>query len=165
MKYAIVNDYQVVEVSELSDEQIQGRAVSAQAVICIDGLSPLPSIGWTLSGNKLLPPVFGSQVDYVMTVIYDPVKQFAEGLSRQFIAENISWGVTQLGKTRAVGDFMEPIEKWWKRYSMFEVIQELEVAKGRLQADPALAASLAPFVTATRLDEYKLKILKYLGYA
>lgn len=165
MLCAIVQDWQVVEVADLSEEAVQLRALSAQAVVGIDGLSPAPAVGWMLAGNRLVPPVYGDQVEYVMNAVYDPVKKFAEALNRKFIAENIAWGITQMGKTRAVGDFMEPVEKWWKRFSMFEVIQELEIAKAKLQADSALAASLAPFVTVSRLDSYKLQILKYLGLA
>lgn len=165
MKCAIVNDWQVTEIADLTDQQIQERALLCQAVISIEGQSPLPAVGWALSGNRLFPPVYGSQVDYVISMIYEPVKKFADDLNRVFIAENIAWGITQLGKTRVVGDFMEPIEKWWRRYSMYEVVQEIESAKVRLQSDPVLAAELAPFVTVSRLDSYRLQILKHLGLA
>ncbi len=53
MKYAILINNVVVEIREVSDEDIQEVASKSQAIISIDDLVPQPAIGWILEGNVL----------------------------------------------------------------------------------------------------------------
>lgn len=54
MKIAFVQGNQVVEVKEMSEEQLLQVSQSYQAVVDITGFDPEPKIGWLLVGNKLV---------------------------------------------------------------------------------------------------------------
>ncbi len=56
MLIALVKDNVVVEVKEMTEEEI--LAVSSQYTACIDteNMDPIPSVGWHLEGNALVDP-------------------------------------------------------------------------------------------------------------
>jgi len=165
VRCAIVQDYQVVSVQDLSEEQFAATARTAQAVVSIEGMVPEPGVGWMMSGSKLVPPLGTDETEMVCLQVYDPVMAFVRTFQRRFIGENIAWGITQQGKTRAVGELLRDVEYWMNKGSLYEAMQEIEKVRAKLLADPVLAASVAPFVTSTRLDAYRLKILQFLGMA
>lgn len=166
MKYALIQDFEVRAVVELSTEaEVQEHAQRFQSVYDITEMVPEPKIGWIFAGGKILPPITADQAELVCLTIYDPMKAKFEILKRRFIGENILWGISQLGKTRAVADFMAPIQIWFDRVAPIEVVTEIEIAKAKLIADQPLQAMLAPFITTARLDWYKLEVLKAAGVA
>lgn len=163
MLCAIVDNNTCIEVKELTEEEYLSVSYLHQIVLDITDMVPSPVKGWTFDGLKLIPPVSSDTAEYICLTVYDPMVEGFRKIKRQFIGENILWGISQLGKTRAVGDFMEPIEKWFSRVAPLETIVEIEIAKGRLLADSALANSLTPFVTIDRLNWYKTEILKVVS--
>lgn len=56
MLIALVKDNVVVEVKEMTEEEI--LAVSSQYTACVDteNMDPIPSVGWHLEGNTLVDP-------------------------------------------------------------------------------------------------------------
>ena len=165
MLCALINDYKVVAVEELTEEEYVQLSYTHQNIIDITNITPAPLVGWTWTVLTFQPPLNWDQVELVASTVYDPVANFCWKLQRRFIAENITWGITQQGKTRAVGDFMEQIEKWFKRNSLKEVIEELTLSIARIDADPSIEQNLSPFITKSRLQQYRLSILQYLGLA
>ena len=164
MSIALIQDFEVKQVitEALTEEQIQELQKSWQAVVSTD----LPvQIGWPFSGREVIPPVGTDAAEMICLTVYDPLVAKLTKVRRRFIGENIAWGITQAGKTRLVGDFMKDVELWFSRASVYEVIQEIEKCKIALQNDAALATSLAPFVTVSRLDGYKLSVLQAAGLA
>lgn len=55
MLYAILYDNIVIEIKEISDEDISAVAANSQMIININGMEPQPQVGWSLDGNKLSP--------------------------------------------------------------------------------------------------------------
>lgn len=164
MKCALIQDFEVRAVVELSTEaEVQEYAQRFQSVYDITGIVPEPKVGWLFNGGRLFPPSNADQAELVCLAIYDPMKAKFEILKRRFIGENILWGISQLGKTRAVADFMAPIQVWFDRVAPIEVVVELEIAKAKLAADESLQATLAPFITLDRLNWYKAEVLKAAG--
>ena len=165
MKCALVQDFQVVDIQVLSEAEYLESAKVFQIVVNIEGTVPEPVKGWAFDGNKFLPPIGTDAAELVCLNVYDPLVVKLNKVRRRFIGENIAWGITQAGKTRAVGDFMKDVELWFGRSSVYEVVQEIEKCKIALQNDSTLAASLAPFVTISRLDSYKFNVLQAAGLA
>jgi len=54
--YAIIENNRVVEIQEISDEDIASVASSRSCVIDIEDISPRPAVGWILEGNSLKLP-------------------------------------------------------------------------------------------------------------
>lgn len=83
---------------------------------------------------------------------------FGNELIIGFAAENVSMGITQAGKTKAVADYLVNVTRYAQTGSLYEVINEIN----RL-SDAGLPSELAPFITQTRLDAFKQKIVNYLS--
>jgi hypothetical protein len=83
---------------------------------------------------------------------------FAQHLTINFAAENVVMGITQAGKTKEVSDFLADVTRYAQTGSLYEVINELDslVAAG-------LPQELEPFVTETRLNTFKNKIIEHLS--
>jgi len=73
-----------------------------------------------------------------------------------FAAQNIQMGITQAGKTKDVADFLAMVLTYGQSGSLYEVINEIE----RLKSE-GLPASLSPFVTTDRVNDFKAAILEY----
>lgn len=159
--FALVNDDVVQSIleTEVWDDILPHLRLYQNVIETTDHIKK-PQKGWKLSGGNLIPSVDRGTVQYVLDQVYDPLVHEFEEIRRQFIGENIFWGINFLNKTRIVGDFMEPIEKWFNRTAPIEAITEIEKAKAILLADQTLSDSLYPFVTVDRLNWYKTSILK-----
>lgn len=83
---------------------------------------------------------------------------FGEKIMLQFVAENISFGITQAGKTKDVSDYLSNIQRYIQTGSLYEVISEIEFL-----IDEGLPSDLSPFITESRLNSFKGKITSYLG--
>lgn len=84
-------------------------------------------------------------------------KEFALDLENDFIAENISLGITQLGLTSEVSVYLEDIIKDIRNTSFYEAISKID--QKILDGVPA---NLAPVITEQRLLTFKQKIQDYL---
>lgn len=54
-KYALINNLVITEIIETEDD-IHNYIVNNEAVIDIEDMSPQPSVGWIMNGNKLQIP-------------------------------------------------------------------------------------------------------------
>jgi hypothetical protein len=55
MKHAILDNNVVVEIVDISEDEIHDVARNVQMLISIDDMTPQPGIGWVLDGNRLSP--------------------------------------------------------------------------------------------------------------
>lgn len=82
---------------------------------------------------------------------------FGQELILNFAAENVLMGITQAGKTKDVADYLADLTRYAQTGSLYEVINEID----RLQA-AGLPVDLEPFITQTRLNNFKQQILDFL---
>jgi 6-pyruvoyl-tetrahydropterin synthase len=97
------------------------------------------------------------QLEYVKTIIKNAV-QFGQDLIITFAAENVSQGITQAGKTRAVATYLANIQVLLNGGSLYGALDEIDdlVTAG-------IPSDLSPFITEQRLLNYKEIIEEYLG--
>ena len=93
----------------------------------------------------------------IRKIIQDAIK-FGNDIIIEFAAENIAMGITQLGKTKAVADYLADVMRYAQTGSLYEVLAEIQRLEGL-----GLPADLAPFITTERLALFKGKIQSYLG--
>lgn len=55
MLHALIQNYVVVAIEDLTDEQVEEKGLLYQNVILVDNLTPPAQIGWLFDGNKLHP--------------------------------------------------------------------------------------------------------------
>lgn len=55
MKYALVKDAIVFDKKDLTESEVQEYARTCN-LVCIDGLDPVPNIGWHMVGDALVDP-------------------------------------------------------------------------------------------------------------
>lgn len=84
--------------------------------------------------------------------------QFGNALLVEFATDNVMQGITQTGKTKAVADYCCDIMRYIQSGSLYETINEVD----RL-VSLGVPADLAPYVTAVRLNQFKQRILNFLG--
>lgn len=102
--------------------------------------------------------------------------EFGASLIRDFGAENVAMGITQLGKTADVLSVMEdrieidPVNKPNVKVSVMGTISSGSLYEAINAIDHHIAKAdagdynhLAPFITGTRLTDFKNKILSHLG--
>jgi hypothetical protein len=111
-----------------------------------------------------------SVVDSIIAKLGDDVDPFVDSLLREMRAENMAWGVTQLGKTADVlGVFCLPVPLPGRMYSL-SLKQTLDTSTLNvtmevltyLIAHPELYPDMAPFISVDRLNLWKTKIYNYL---
>lgn len=90
------------------------------------------------------------------TIIHNAITFFSE-IMEVFAAENITMGITYVGKTKEVADYLQNVLRYGQSGSLYEVINEIDSLK-----TSGVPAELSPFVTDTRLDNFKAKIVSYL---
>jgi len=83
--------------------------------------------------------------------------KFGQTMLVEFATENILMGITQLNKTKEVSDYLADVTRYIQTGSLYEVVNEID----RLIA-AGLPVELEPFITQTRLESFKSKILNYL---
>ena len=91
-------------------------------------------------------------------VIIENAMRFFHDIMVVFAAENITMGITQSGKTKAVADYLQDVLRYGQSGSLYEVISEIDslILAG-------VPTDLSPFVTVARLTEFKSKIAGYLA--
>jgi hypothetical protein len=82
---------------------------------------------------------------------------FGHKIMVEFASENVMMGITQAGKTKEVANYLTDVARHIQTGSLYEVINEID----RLKIE-GLPQDLSPFITETRLDRFKQKILDYL---
>lgn len=55
MLHAILKDNIVVEIRDIPEADLQEVANNSQMIVVIEGMEPMPQVGWGLDGNKLSP--------------------------------------------------------------------------------------------------------------
>lgn len=114
-----------------------------------------------------------SVLDTLNNYLGQTIDPFVYTLLKEIRAENISWGITQLGKTGEVLGFFEtPIVLPGKVRAITlkgsldtGSLTETVALVDYYVAHPELYSDLSPFVTAERLASWKNKILAYLAGA
>lgn len=99
-----------------------------------------------------------SPLNGITSYLRDNVAVFCSQLLLEFAAENMSMGITQAGKTRAVSLYLRDVQYYISTYSLYVAVEEID---GLI--NEGIPADLAPFVTTARMIEFKNKILAYLG--
>lgn len=157
--YALLKNNLVTEVRSMTDDECRQAMQQFDLVVDVEDIAPRPAVGWSLTGNQLSPtPVAPLDMNrYVKEVVYRPAVAFGKLLIEDFTTENIMMGITQAGKTKVVGEALEKLAFWASMGSLYEVLAEVERLKLTLDG------SLAPFVTAERLDAFKAEVRTYLG--
>lgn len=95
--------------------------------------------------------------DYTQAIIRNAIA-FAQEQIIVFAAENIAMGITSAGKTKLVADYLSDITRYAQTGSLYEIVNEID----KLISD-GIPSNLSPFVTETRLNNFKIKIFQYLG--
>ena len=83
--------------------------------------------------------------------------EFAFNLQKQFVTENIALGITQLGLTRPVSEYLADIVNDINNTSFYEVITKIDE-----KINEGVPQELSPVITEERLLNFKNKILEYL---
>lgn len=84
--------------------------------------------------------------------------RFGQNLIGEHIDENIAMGITQMNKSKQVADFLTLVFYYLSSGTLTGAIDEINtlIASG-------LPSDLSPFITETRLNAVKQKILNYIG--
>lgn len=90
-------------------------------------------------------------------------KRFAQGLTEEFTVENISLGITQAGKTRAVGDMMKEISFWMETGSLYEAMGSINALIAKIEDPSDSTEEIDPFITIQRLNWFKPQIQSFLS--
>ena len=99
---------------------------------------------------------FLSPADEVKIVVSNAIV-FGQNLIVEFASENVLMGITQAGKTKDVADYLADLMRYAQTGSLYEVIAEVD----RLIA-AGLPANLEPFITQSRMESFKQKVVDYL---
>lgn len=105
-----------------------------------------------ISSHNFLTPS-----EEVKIVVSSAIK-FGTDLIIDFASENVLMGITQANKTKEVADYLSDLMRYAQTGSLYEVINEID----RLIA-AGVPVELDPFITETRLNEFKSKVQNYLS--
>lgn len=95
--------------------------------------------------------------DYAESIVSNAIERGKE-LLIEFASENVLMGITAAGKTKAVADYLQNIDRYARTGSLYECVNEIDtLIAGEIPVD------LSPFVTETRLLNFKQLVLDYLG--
>jgi hypothetical protein len=84
--------------------------------------------------------------------------EFGNNLIVEFASENVLLGITQVGKTKEVADYLADLMRYAQTGSLYEVINEVD----RL-IDAGLPVNLEPFITETKMNAFKQQVVDYLS--
>ena len=159
-----------VDSIELEEYPILAR--SYQLIVDIEGQQPEPAIGWSLVGASLVPPSPSSMdpLEYVRQFVYRPAAAFLRSIQEQATTENITMGITALGKTYdVVAFFSNPITLPGKtrKVSLKTAydLNSLDVIYALLSyyiENPDEYSDLAPYITEARLTAWRSSILTFM---
>lgn len=157
-QYALVQENIVKElVTFETEEELYAVSSKYQAAVDLTNVVPKPRVGWIFNVTVFTPPNGMDVNDLIRHTVLRPAVEFGKSLTEQFTVENIAMGVTQAGKTSAVGALMKELSWWLSTGSLYEAYAGIQ-AMISAGVDP----SLSPFVTVPRLEAYKAKILAYI---
>jgi len=54
-KYALIQNYKVVVIKEIEDEDFQGISKNYESIVDVTDFIITPQVGWLLDGNKVVP--------------------------------------------------------------------------------------------------------------
>ncbi len=162
--YSIANDTanSIVESSMLHKE-IEASSI-APNLICVNTKADALKVYFEseLTGSEpddltaLINAHAGDTLAPYRALIHNAMR-FFDDLMVSFAAENITLGITQAGKTKAVADYLQNILHYGQTGSLYEVINEIEALK-----IAGLPTELEPFVTTSRLNSFKASVEDYL---
>jgi len=103
---------------------------------------------------------FAPTPDQIVAKSLRNAERFGKDLIEDFKKGNVLSGITQAGKTKAVADYCHRLEHYIGTGSLYAALAEIDV----MLADITLPLlNLSPYVTTTKLNEFKAKIQAYLG--
>jgi hypothetical protein len=76
--YALVSDYAVQKLLELTEDEVQVFGRVFQNVIDCDGIVPTPQVGWKFDGRNFLPPTDGLSEEGVLEAQCVVQRQFGQ---------------------------------------------------------------------------------------
>lgn len=154
---------EIAKIAEIDIETIKdyldGEYASFKNLIESDGKYLVVTDGATTQESSEIESYVMGQMQ--IEAIQDTIKgaiSFFDALMVKFAAENVSMGITLAAKTREVSDYLANVLRYGQTGSLFEVINEVDnlISEG-------VPASLSPFVTEQRLNDFKAKIQEYLS--
>ena len=93
----------------------------------------------------------------VKIIVSNAIK-FGQELIIDFASQNVLMGITQAGKTKDVADYLSNLMRYAQSGSLYEVINETN-----LLISQGLPSDLSPFITESRMNEFKQKVIDYLS--
>lgn len=106
-KYALVNNNNVVSISDLTEDEYLTISKEYQLIIDIEDLVIQPQIGWVLDGNILVPKISSISLK---EAIQNKIKYFQEqapGLLRELYTENTLLGITVQQSDQMFSDYQD----------------------------------------------------------
>lgn len=160
---AIYNFTKEVNARKLNKE-IMSSAISSQFVslttsgddVNIETNAVLSSPDETIL-NDLITNHTTSDTSQIIESSIQAAVEFGEKLMIEFSTENVLMGITQAGKTKAVLDYLTSVKNAVDTGSLYVAMDEIDalIAAG-------IPVDLDPFVTQTRLETFKQKIVDFL---
>lgn len=161
MRWAVINNWLVDSIIE-SDEYPE---VECQLIVDVTD-SPSVSPGYVLNGNKL--SVY-DPVPSLQSYVQKDVKSFIDNMKSQLVAENMAQGITESGKTWDILSWyclQITIPGKTRGISLKEALDEYSLDVALMIIEYRLLLNdyedLSPFITSSRLQEWKNKILDFI---
>ena len=151
----------IIDISHL-----EGQIVSLNLGVELDAInlsgddfsiifvSALTSLQW--DSIESLLSVHAGNPYRVYEQIISRARKYFDDMLEQFGGENIAMGITVLGKTKEVSDYLVDVSRYGATGSLTEVVNTID----SLIAD-GVPGELAPFVTEDRLNAFRAKILRF----
>lgn len=101
------------------------------------------------SFNKTTEEIIQGKIDDAIT--------FGGQIILEAVITNVTLGITQVGKTRIVSDYLRALQRYLREGSLYAAVEEIDelILNG-------IPGELAPFVTIEKLQAVKTKIQEYL---
>lgn len=84
-KYAIIDDNLVTEILDLEDEEVTKEQAYHSLVVEIEGLNPLPAVGWELNGNTLIRPLNNLTLEQLDDIQQDSQQKFGQKVLTPYV--------------------------------------------------------------------------------
>jgi len=154
-QYALVQDDKVVDIVDLTDDQVPQYGLRYEALIDLSTYANNPQVGWVFNGLIVQPPPSADPVTQVAENILKPAIAFGQGLIIKFASENITMGITSSGKTLGVFQALQGVAALLQAGSLYAAITAINAV--------TIDGSLAPYLTTDRITTYRNYIQTYLG--
>lgn len=121
---------------------------------------PLESYIWNGTQVVIDASYIAPEPDYaaIGAAVVKKAVDFGQDLMIKFAGENVALGITQAGKTKDVADYLADVTRYLQTGSLYEVMNEIDslILAG-------IPIELSPFVTQSRMEEFKSKVSNYLA--